>query len=602
MNKTLKKILSITLCLMIVLSCGAVGLTAAYAETTITMEGDGSASDPYQITTYEQLCEFSAFVDESSNHSGACAKLMNDISYSGDSVFHTIDDLNGCFDGQGHSISGLILRNVGEAGGFIAGLYTDGVLKNLVLNNVRISSRCDGDAKIFVWLNSGTIENCILTGTVEVFDQSTEEDDYEYLRGIYVFTDVNEGTIRNCVNMANISRPGDTVCGIAGTNRSIITGCCNYGNFNGKNTAGICYSNNGELSSCVNFGEITGSVKASGIALNAYKNEHITIEPTITDCYNAGKVVCTENSPAAFMLVNENNECVFSNIYFDSLTSGCTDSYATSKSTYKLKGKGVISTLGFSSLEWTELAYDYPLPTGVYNLMYPDNNAPIVKLQINKSSNEWEVSYDNGTTWEPLGVNATGADGVGIASIDKTGTDGNVDTYTITLTNNKTYTFTVTNGTNGKDGTNGTDGKDGTNGTDGKDGTDGVGIESTTINDNGELIIKLTNGNEFNLGKITGKDGTDGKDGENGADGEKGEKGDTGAQGESGKDGKDGVDGKDATTIVSSHYNEKGELILVMSDGTEINSGNPTRQTFTLFMQRIINFFKSIFAVIKGWF
>ena len=33
--------------------------------------------------------------------------------------------------------------------------------------------------------------------------------------------------------------------------------------------------------------------------------------------------------------------------------------------------------------------------------------------------------------------------------------DGNVDTYTITLTNGTTYTFTVTNGVDGKDGKDG---------------------------------------------------------------------------------------------------------------------------------------------------
>ena len=47
---------------------------------------------------------------------------------------------------------------------------------------------------------------------------------------------------------------------------------------------------------------------------------------------------------------------------------------------------------------------------------------------------------------------ACGGSAVGIASIEKTGTDGNVDTYTITLTDGSTSTFTVING---KDGTNG---------------------------------------------------------------------------------------------------------------------------------------------------
>lgn len=42
-----------------------------------------------------------------------------------------------------------------------------------------------------------------------------------------------------------------------------------------------------------------------------------------------------------------------------------------------------------------------------------------------------------------------GEAGVGISDIEKTGTSGLVDTYTITLTDGSTYTFTVTNGQNG---------------------------------------------------------------------------------------------------------------------------------------------------------
>ena len=66
-----------------------------------------------------------------------------------------------------------------------------------------------------------------------------------------------------------------------------------------------------------------------------------------------------------------------------------------------------------------------------------------------------------------------GQDGVGISKIEKTATNGNVDTYTITLTNQSTYNFTVTNGKDGVDGVDGADGQDGQDGADGKDGTDG---------------------------------------------------------------------------------------------------------------------------------
>lgn len=52
----------------------------------------------------------------------------------------------------------------------------------------------------------------------------------------------------------------------------------------------------------------------------------------------------------------------------------------------------------------------------------------------------------------PRGANGTnGTDGRGIVSILKTGTSGNVDTYTITYTDSTTSTFTVTNGTGAGD-------------------------------------------------------------------------------------------------------------------------------------------------------
>lgn len=55
---------------------------------------------------------------------------------------------------------------------------------------------------------------------------------------------------------------------------------------------------------------------------------------------------------------------------------------------------------------------------------------------------------------------------------------------------------------NGKPGTDGTDGKDGVNGKDGADGKDGVSIENAYVNDNGELIVKLSNGTEINGGVV----------------------------------------------------------------------------------------------------
>lgn len=74
----------------------------------------------------------------------------------------------------------------------------------------------------------------------------------------------------------------------------------------------------------------------------------------------------------------------------------------------------------------------------------------------------------------------------------------------------------------------------GTDGADGRDGADGVGIADIRINENGELIVILTDGTEKNLGKVTGNDGVG---------------------------------------ITGATIDENGKLILTMSDGTELNAG-----------------------------
>lgn len=100
-----------------------------------------------------------------------------------------------------------------------------------------------------------------------------------------------------------------------------------------------------------------------------------------------------------------------------------------------------------------------------------------------------------------------GRDGVGISKIEKTATQGLVDTYTISYTNGTTTTFTVTNGQNGADGT------PGTNGQDGSPGEDGFSPTITENVDNNDTLYKLD---------ITTKEGkiiTPNLRGENGNDG-----------------------------------------------------------------------------------
>ena len=200
------------------------------------------------------------------------------------------------------------------------------------------------------------------------------------------------------------------------------------------------------------------------------------------------------------------------------------------------------------------VVYDFSSVTDV-----KDGVTPL--LRINTDTYAWEVSYDNGATWDDLGVSALGKSG-------KDGADG-------------------AKGEDGKPGADGEDGKtpnltvigdvlyvyydneddrvelfdfsdisaaDGTGGSDGKDGiTPRLRIEE------GYWQVSYDNGNTWeSLGvKATGEDGNDGapgKDGVNGTDG---------APGVDGKDGKDGEDGRGIKQIRLSG----GYIIVEYTDG-----------------------------------
>lgn len=71
----------------------------------------------------------------------------------------------------------------------------------------------------------------------------------------------------------------------------------------------------------------------------------------------------------------------------------------------------------------------------------------------------------------------------------------------------------------GEQGFQGEQGEPGKDGQDGRDGKDGVGISSTEVNADGELVLYFTNGTSINLGRVVGSDGKDGVDGIDGAPG-----------------------------------------------------------------------------------
>ncbi len=149
-----------------------------------------------------------------------------------------------------------------------------------------------------------------------------------------------------------------------------------------------------------------------------------------------------------------------------------------------------------------------------------------------------------------------GVAGSGVRSVEKTGSDGLTDIYTITFEDGKTATFAVTNGEKGEVGEKGDTGAQGEKGDTGAQGEKG---------DKGDR-------------GATGAKGDKGDKGATGAKGDKGDKGDrgaTGAKGDKGDTGETGAVGNGILSVVKTGTN--GTV-----DTYTITFTNGTKATFTV--------------------
>jgi hypothetical protein len=72
-----------------------------------------------------------------------------------------------------------------------------------------------------------------------------------------------------------------------------------------------------------------------------------------------------------------------------------------------------------------------------------------------------------------------------------------------------------------------------------------------------------------------GDRGEKGQDGKNGKDGRDGKEGKDGKPGIAGENGKNGVDGNDGVSVKDAYIAADGHFVFQMSDGREIDVGNP---------------------------
>lgn len=223
---------------------------------TIPQKGDGTEESPYLISTAEELFGFAAIINGDKSicdgenvkqNTGANAKLEADIDLmkkewipigrkdkSGDTGWSYDNSFLGNFDGDGHTIKNMIIKNDDEntGAGFFGCVGNDSgnkiCIKNLTIGEGS-SVKAKKSAAAFVGESTSSsdvyIDNCVNMADVTIDTDYSDGTDAGSMAG----TSLGWLYVTNCMNTGNITAP-KCVTAVAGWMRAgYVTGFFNTG-------------------------------------------------------------------------------------------------------------------------------------------------------------------------------------------------------------------------------------------------------------------------------------------------------------------------------------------------------------------------------------
>ena len=189
----IKKILCSVLALAMILSTmGTVVFADNGAGEITSLSGSGIETDPYLVNNLAELKFFRDSVNNGNTYDGKYIQLTADIDLANEEwtpIGTSSNCFKGMFDGNGKTISNLFINwstdyvsggnNQNYAGffGSMNGAGNDSGIKNLTIKNVDITGCLYVGAVLGRGYTSGIIENCHVTGDVNI-------EGYSYIGGI----------------------------------------------------------------------------------------------------------------------------------------------------------------------------------------------------------------------------------------------------------------------------------------------------------------------------------------------------------------------------------------------------------------------------------
>ena len=392
-------------------------MLAAAMPAAVTLQGKGTATEPYRISTADELAWLAQEVN--AGRGASCnAVLCNDIDLKkeewtpiGKNSSYAYKDT---FDGAGYTVKGLNITGTAKQNCGLFGYVSGGVVKNLTVQ--------------------GTIT---LTGSGSSSYGAG---------GIVGRLDGTEGSVQNCCSDVMVTG-GQNVGGIVGyvsggysTATKSITGCVNTGRItsNDNNAGGIVGYISGQVTvdSCYNRGTVVGGRWRAG-GITAYLSSSNAV---IKNCYTTGDV---KGDDSAAVVGKKSSGNLIGCYYLNTLG---VDNNATAKTSDELKALApTLGELFMSAPEGMNEGYPilkWEVPT--YEVAFtvsPVNAAVTINGQTGtQSGNEWLFKLPNGTY--EYTVSAFGyADETGSVTVNGTEQTVNV---TLTAVETRTVKFDIT--------------------------------------------------------------------------------------------------------------------------------------------------------------
>ena len=354
-HKTTRSILSVLLAALLLVTStpltpafaggGGVSLPSESGEGPFA-GGTGTADDPYQIATAEELWAFAEKVNGGETDASAVLTAEIDLnpgftfkedgSYSGPDgeephqwtpIGNSIgNSYRGTFNGAGHTISGLYINNsTADYRGLFGYVGSEGTVQNLTVSGDINGNRSVGGV---VGYNGGTVENCHNIGEVSgnryvggvvgenggsvtnCYNTGTITGTDDYAGGVVGYND--RGRVENCYNTGKVSG-NSYVGGVVGSNRGTVENCYNTGTVTGTDdyVGGVVGYNSGSVTNCYNTGDVSGKISVGGVVGYNY------FGGSVTNCYNTGTVTGPDsgNSNQVGGVVGRNDSGTVKNCY-----------------------------------------------------------------------------------------------------------------------------------------------------------------------------------------------------------------------------------------------------------------------------------------------